>query len=49
MIVPPDAPLAVGDMIAVGIAHPCTTFERWDLLMLVDQHLNIIGAVRTFF
>jgi D-serine dehydratase len=44
-----EAPFAVGDMIAVGIAHPCTTFERWQLLMLVDERLNIAGAVRTFF
>jgi len=46
---PPEARLAVGDMVAVGIAHPCTTFDRWQLLMLVDQRLNIVGAVRTFF
>jgi D-serine dehydratase len=49
MAVPPGSPLAVGDMIAVGIAHPCTTFERWQVLMLVDEELNIVGAVRTFF
>jgi D-serine dehydratase len=49
MAIAPDAPFAVGDMIAVGIAHPCTTFERWQILMLVDEGLNIVGAVRTFF
>ena len=49
MQVAPEAPFEVGDMIAVGIAHPCTTFERWQLLMLVDDRLDIIGAVRTFF
>ena len=49
MTIAPEAPFEVGDMIAVGIAHPCTTFERWQLLMLVDDQLDIIGAVRTFF
>jgi len=49
MAVPAEAEVAVGDMIAVGIAHPCTTFERWQILMLVDEQLNIVGAVRTFF
>jgi D-serine dehydratase len=44
-----EAPFEVGDMIAVGIAHPCTTFERWQLLMLVDDRLDVVGAVRTFF
>jgi D-serine dehydratase len=44
-----EAPFAVGDMVAVGVAHPCTTFERWQLLMLVDDRLDIVGAVRTLF
>jgi D-serine dehydratase len=49
MAIPPAATLAVGDMIAFGIGHPCTTFERWQILMLVDKQLNVVGAVRTFF
>lgn len=47
--IPPDAPLAVGDLIAVGIAHPCTTFERWQVLMLVNERLDVVGAIRTYF
>jgi D-serine dehydratase len=47
--IPPTLSLGVGDMVGVGIGHPCTTFERWQLLMLVDAHLNVVGAVRTFF
>lgn len=49
MALPPAATLAVGNMVAFGIAHPCTTFERWQILMLVDAKLDIVGAVRTFF
>jgi D-serine dehydratase len=49
MSLPPAATLAVGDMVAIGIAHPCTTFERWKVLMLVDAQLNVVGAIRTFF
>jgi len=49
MSLPPGAALAVGDMVALGIAHPCTTFERWQILMLVDARLNVVGAIRTFF
>jgi D-serine deaminase-like pyridoxal phosphate-dependent protein len=47
--IPPASPFAVGDMIGIGIAHPCTTFERWQVLMLVDERMNVIGAVRTCF
>lgn len=41
--------LAVGDMLALGISHPCTTFDKWRLLWLVDDGYNVTGGVRTFF
>ena len=47
--IPADSPLAVGDMISCGISHPCTTFDRWQLLSLVDDEYNVVGGVRTFF
>ena len=46
---PADSPLAVGDMIGCGISHPCTTFDRWQFLPLVDDSYNVIDAVRTYF
>lgn len=47
--VPADSPLQVGDMIGFGISHPCTTFDRWPALYLVDEALTVTGAIRTFF
>lgn len=49
MSIPGESTFEVGDMVAVGVGHPCTTFERWQIVMLVDEQLNITGAVRTFF
>lgn len=46
---PASSPLQVGDMIASGISHPCTTFDRWQLLPVVDDDYNVVEAVRTFF
>jgi D-serine dehydratase len=46
---PFESPLRVGDMVAFGIGHPCTTFDKWGLLMLVDDEYRVTGAVRTFF
>ena len=46
---PPDSPLQVGDYVAFGISHPCTTFDRWRLIFKVDQQFRITGAVRTYF
>jgi D-serine dehydratase len=41
--------LAVKDRIAVGISHPCTTFDRWEYLYIVDDRYDIVSIVRTFF
>jgi len=41
--------LAIGDMIGMGISHPCTTFDKWDILCLVDEDYNIIDAMKTYF
>ncbi|MGX1742333.1 alanine racemase [Bosea sp. NPDC055353] len=46
---PEESPLQVGDMVAFGIAHPCLTFDKWAVLMLVDDDWNVTGAIRTFF
>ncbi len=47
--IPADSPLKVGDMVSLGIAHPCTTFDKWDLLLVIDPRGNVVDAVKTFF
>lgn len=46
---PAEHPLAVGDLVAVGISHPCTTFDKWQVLLLVDDDYRVQGAINTFF
>ncbi|KNZ67606.1 serine deaminase [Massilia sp. WF1] len=41
--------LAVGDLVGCGISHPCTTFDRWPLLLAVDDDYMVRGALNTFF
>lgn len=41
--------LAVGDLIGCGISHPCTTFDKWPLLLAVDDDYTVQRAVNTFF
>jgi D-serine dehydratase len=41
--------LAVGDLVGCGISHPCTTFDRWPLLLGVDDDYAVRGAFNTFF
>ncbi|MFN0016768.1 MAG: amino acid deaminase [Pirellulaceae bacterium] len=47
--IPEASPLQIGDLVACGISHPCTTFDKWRLLALVDDQYNITGGVHTFF
>jgi D-serine dehydratase len=47
--VPDDAPFQVGDLLSFGVSHPCTTFDRWQLIYEIDESYNVIGAIRTFF
>ncbi|MCA1703858.1 MAG: hypothetical protein LC808_11575, partial [Actinobacteria bacterium] len=39
----------VGDRLRCGISHPCTTFDKWNVIPVVDDAYNVIAAVRTFF
>ncbi|MBS0420353.1 MAG: hypothetical protein JSR66_21785 [Proteobacteria bacterium] len=41
--------LSVGDRIAVGISHPCTTFDRWEHLFVVNDAYDVVSVVRTYF
>lgn len=41
--------LRVGDLVVCGTSHPCTAFDKWSLLPLVDDDDRVIGAIRTLF
>jgi D-serine dehydratase len=41
--------LTVGDLVGLNVAHPCTSFDKWRLVPLVDDAYRVMGAIRTFF
>ncbi|MCC6222593.1 MAG: amino acid deaminase [Thermoleophilia bacterium] len=47
--VPAGDPLAVGDLVGCGISHPCTAFDKWRLIPLVDDDYTVVDAYHTFF
>ena len=49
LAVPDNAGVAVGDLIGFGVSHPCTTFDKWQLIWLVDDCRRVEGAVWTYF
>jgi len=44
-----DIDFAIQDRIAVGISHPCTTFDRWEYLYLVRDNYDVVSVLRTYF
>lgn len=34
---PPGSDLEVGDVIRLGLSHPCTTFDKWRALIVIDD------------
>ncbi|MFJ7155544.1 alanine racemase [Streptomyces sp. NPDC101118] len=41
--------LEVGDWVGLGMAHPCTIFEKWPLIPVVADDGTVTEFVRTFF
>jgi D-serine dehydratase len=46
---PEGIKLAVGDRLRFGISHPCTAFDKWREIPLIDEDDNILDTYRTFF
>ncbi len=46
---PADADARVGDLVGCGISHPCTTFDKWRWMPVVDNDYVVTSAIRTFF
>ncbi|GHA97161.1 amino acid deaminase [Streptomyces thermoviolaceus subsp. thermoviolaceus] len=44
-----EADLAVGDWIGLGLSHPCTSFDKWQLIPVVRADGTVVDYVRTFF
>ncbi|MBN8996130.1 MAG: amino acid deaminase [Rhizobiales bacterium] len=49
LTLPENSPLAVGDVIAFDVSHPCTTFDKWQLIHVIDDDHKVVDAIRTYF
>jgi len=51
--VPPGSPLRVGDVVRLGLSHPCTAFDKWSLIPVLDDASAatpvVVDFVRTYF
>jgi D-serine dehydratase len=47
--IPEPSELAPGDLLSLGVTHPCTTFDKWRVIPVVDDDDRVVDAVHTFF
>jgi D-serine dehydratase len=36
-------------MIGFGISHPCTTFDKWQVIPIINDEYDVVDAIRTYF
>jgi D-serine deaminase-like pyridoxal phosphate-dependent protein len=44
-----DNPLAPGDLVCLGISHPCTTLDKWRVIPVVADDGTVTDVVHAFF
>jgi D-serine deaminase-like pyridoxal phosphate-dependent protein len=45
----PGADLEVGDWVGMGLSHPCTAFDKWQLIPLTEADGTVTDYIRTLF
>ena len=46
-------PVVIGDELRLGVSHPCTAFDKWKVIPVVDDPEAadpvVVDLIRTFF
>ena len=38
-----------GDLVRFGISHPCTAFDKWREIPVVDDDHRVVDVLHTYF
>jgi D-serine deaminase-like pyridoxal phosphate-dependent protein len=47
--VAPQAGLRPGDLVRFGISHPCTAFDKWRSIPVIDDGGTVVDVLHTYF
>jgi len=47
--VAPDIAIGPGDLVGCGVSHPCTAFDKWRVIPVLDDEDKVVDAVATYF
>jgi D-serine deaminase-like pyridoxal phosphate-dependent protein len=45
----PEAPVTPGDLLRFGLSHPCTAFDKWRDIPVVDDDHRVVDVFHTYF
>ncbi len=43
------ASVVPGELVRLGISHPCTAFDKWRVIPVVDDDCRVVDLIRTYF
>ncbi|HCT80280.1 MAG TPA: alanine racemase [Micromonosporaceae bacterium] len=46
---PPGTRIKVGDLMGFGISHPCTAFDKWRVIPVVEDDYTVSDVLHTYF
>ncbi|MFE9658720.1 alanine racemase [Streptomyces sp. NPDC005955] len=49
LVTTPEADLEVGDWLSLALSHPCTAFDKWQLIPVVEADGTVTDFIRTYF
>jgi D-serine deaminase-like pyridoxal phosphate-dependent protein len=49
LLIPEHIDLRIGDIVSFGASHPCLTFDKWRQVLLVDDALQVLEVMPTWF
>jgi D-serine deaminase-like pyridoxal phosphate-dependent protein len=47
--VAPEIAIGPGDLVGCGVSHPCTAFDKWRVIPVLDDEDRVVDAVATYF
>ncbi|WP_396936925.1 amino acid deaminase [Mycolicibacterium sp.] len=52
LAIPPETELKIGDVVRLGLSHPCTAFDKWRWIPVLDgsgDDPRVVDLLRTYF
>jgi D-serine deaminase-like pyridoxal phosphate-dependent protein len=44
-----DADVIPGELVRLGVSHPCTAFDKWRVIPVVDDQYTVVDLLHTYF